>query len=90
LTFTDLNVLDFNFRAIQLNRLGWRDYLTQPNPVAAALMAKMNIKKEERPQVKATGFAVADNIKIRPSANAIDFWFCGCIFRPECDGGGSF
>jgi predicted transposase YdaD len=51
--FSDLNVLDFNFAAIQLNRLSWRDYLTQQNPVAAALMSKMNIAVEDRPQVKA-------------------------------------
>ncbi|MHC5931909.1 Rpn family recombination-promoting nuclease/putative transposase [Nostoc sp.] len=27
--FPDLNVLDFNFKAIQLNRLNWRDFLTE-------------------------------------------------------------
>ncbi|MBD2480233.1 Rpn family recombination-promoting nuclease/putative transposase, partial [Anabaena sp. FACHB-83] len=48
-TFPDLNVLEFQFAAIQLNRLSWRDFLTQPNPVAAALMSKMNIPKQERP-----------------------------------------
>ncbi|MCC5619634.1 Rpn family recombination-promoting nuclease/putative transposase, partial [Nostoc sp. CHAB 5836] len=42
-TFGDFKVLEFQFAAIQLNRLNWRDFLTQPNPVAAALMAKMNI-----------------------------------------------
>ena len=42
--FPSLNVLDFNFAAIQLNQLSWRDYLTQQNPVAAALMAKMNMR----------------------------------------------
>jgi len=52
-TFPDLNVLEFQFAAIQLNRLSWRDFITQPNPVAAALMAKMNIAPSERPQVKA-------------------------------------
>ena len=31
-TFPDLNVLDFNFKAIQLNQLSWRDYLSQQNP----------------------------------------------------------
>jgi len=36
--FPDLDVLSFRFRAIQLNRLNWRDYMRQPNPVAAALM----------------------------------------------------
>jgi hypothetical protein len=36
-----LRVLDFRFKAIQLNRMNWRDYLDQPNPVAAALMSML-------------------------------------------------
>jgi hypothetical protein len=31
-TFPDLNVLEFQFAAIQLNRLSWRDFLQQKNP----------------------------------------------------------
>jgi hypothetical protein len=45
-------VLEFQFAAIQLNRLSWRDFIAQHNPVAAALMAKMNIAVSERPQVR--------------------------------------
>jgi hypothetical protein len=41
--FPHRKVLAFSFEAIQLNRLNWRDFLTQPNPVAAALMSKMRI-----------------------------------------------
>jgi hypothetical protein len=44
--------LEFNFKSIQLNRLNWRDFLSQPNPVAAALMSKMRIAPEDRPRVK--------------------------------------
>ena len=47
-----LDVLRFRFRAVQLNRLGWRAYLRQPNPVAAALMARMRIAAQDRPRVK--------------------------------------
>ncbi|MDM9385684.1 Rpn family recombination-promoting nuclease/putative transposase [Chlorogloeopsis sp. ULAP01] len=66
-TFPDLNVLEFQFAAIQLNRLSWRDFLTQPNPVAAALMAKMNIPKEERPQVKAECLRLLATLKLDPA-----------------------
>ncbi|GAX38958.1 Rpn family recombination-promoting nuclease/putative transposase [Nodularia sp. NIES-3585] len=66
-TVADLNVLNFNFRAIQLNQLSWRDYLTQPNPVAAALMAKMNIASEERPQVKAECLRLLISLKLDPA-----------------------
>ena len=41
--FADKVVLDFNYEVIQLNRLDWRSFLQQPNPVASALMAKMNM-----------------------------------------------
>ncbi|MEM6752032.1 MAG: Rpn family recombination-promoting nuclease/putative transposase, partial [Cyanobacteria bacterium P01_C01_bin.38] len=65
--FPDLNVLDFNFAAIQLNQLSWRDYLTQQNPVAAALMSKMNIAVEERPQVKAECLRLLLTLKLDPA-----------------------
>ncbi|WP_341531342.1 Rpn family recombination-promoting nuclease/putative transposase (plasmid) [Nostoc sp. UHCC 0302] len=67
ITFADLNVLEFQFAAIQLNRLSWRDYLTQPNPVAAALMAKMNIPASERPFVKAECLRLLATLKLDPA-----------------------
>ncbi|WP_256871695.1 hypothetical protein [Nostoc sp. TCL26-01] len=66
-TFPDLNVLEFQFAAIQLNRLSWRDFLTQPNPIAAALMSKMNISKKERPQVKAECLRLLATLKLDPA-----------------------
>jgi hypothetical protein len=50
--FPGRHVLDFRFRAIQLNRLNWRDFIRNPNPVASALMTKMKIAKRDRPRVK--------------------------------------
>ena len=50
--FPGFVVNTFEFRAIQLNRLNWRDYLANPNPAAAALMSKMRIAPEDRPRVK--------------------------------------
>jgi hypothetical protein len=35
-------------------------------------------------------FAVANYVKIRPSADAINFGVCGRVFETECCGGGSF
>lgn len=48
--FPDKTVLEFNYEVIQLNRLNWRDYLRNENPVASALMAKMAMKPAERPR----------------------------------------
>jgi hypothetical protein len=50
--FPNFVVNTFQFRAIQLNRLVWRDYLARPNPAATALMSKMRIAPEDRPRVK--------------------------------------
>jgi predicted transposase YdaD len=44
-----------------------RDFLTQPNPVAAALMSKMNISKQERPQVKAECLRLLATLKLDPA-----------------------
>jgi hypothetical protein len=40
-TFPGETVLQFQYRVIQLNRLPWRRFMRQENPVASALMAKM-------------------------------------------------
>ena len=50
--FPDRQVLRFNFATVQLNRLNWRDFLKNRNPIAAALMSKMKIAPQDRPQVK--------------------------------------
>lgn len=64
--FDDLKVLKFNFRSIQLNRLNWRDYLDQANPVAAALMAKMRIAVGDRPKVKAECLRLLITLRLAP------------------------
>ncbi|MEH2027543.1 Rpn family recombination-promoting nuclease/putative transposase [Nostoc sp.] len=65
--FPNLDVLKFQFAAIQLNRISWRDYLIQQNPIAAALMAKMNISQEERPQVKAECLRLLTTLRLDPA-----------------------
>jgi len=50
--FSDWEVLRFNYRAIRLNHLNWQEYAQLRNPVASALMAKMKMKRQERPLVK--------------------------------------
>lgn len=51
--FPDLAVVTFRYRTVSLARLDWRRFLRKKNPVAAALMAKMNIATADRPRVKA-------------------------------------
>jgi predicted transposase YdaD len=47
-------VLDFHYKVVQLNNLSWRDYLNSTNPLAVALMARMQIAPNDRWRVKAT------------------------------------
>ena len=65
--FPEFSVLQFNYRVIQLNRLHWRDFLDHPNPVATALMAKMNIAIEDRPKAKAQCLRLLVTLKLDPA-----------------------
>ena len=66
-SFPDFKVLEFNYQVIQLNRLNWRDFLNQNNPVASALMAKMKIDKLDRPKVKAECLRLLVTLKLDPA-----------------------
>lgn len=63
-SFPDFDVLKFNYRVIQLNRLNWRDFLDRSNPVASALMAKMKIAESERVQVKVECLRLLATLKL--------------------------
>ncbi len=60
-------ILQFNYDVIQLNQLNWRDFLRQKNPVATALMAKMNIAPAERRQVKFECLRLLATLKLDPA-----------------------
>jgi predicted transposase YdaD len=65
--FPDLAVLQFRYALIQLNCLDWRQYLKLSNPVAAALMAKMNIAQEDRPKVQLECLRMLATLKLDPA-----------------------
>ncbi|TAE60085.1 MAG: DUF4351 domain-containing protein [Nostocales cyanobacterium] len=67
INFPDLEVLKFNYQVVQLNHLNWRDFLNRPNPVASALMSKMNIAKTERAKVKAECLRLLVTLKLNPA-----------------------
>ena len=79
--FDDLKVLEFNFFPIQLNRLNWRDYLNQANPVAAALMAKMRIAPSERFQVKAECLRLLATLQLNPARTELISGFIDTYLR---------
>jgi hypothetical protein len=49
--FPHKTVLQFDYDAVQLNRMDWRDYLNRPSPIVAALMLRMNVAPEDRRRV---------------------------------------
>jgi predicted transposase/invertase (TIGR01784 family) len=79
--FPNLKVLEFNYMAIQLNRLDWRDFLDRPNPVAAALMAKMAISPEDRPKVKAECLRLLVTLKLDPARTRLISKFVDTYLR---------
>jgi hypothetical protein len=79
--FPDRKVLEFSYAAIQLNRLNWRDFLRQQNPVAAALMAKMRIEPQDRPQVKAECLRLLVTLRLNPARNQLISGFIDSYLR---------
>ena len=65
--FPDRRILDFSFRVVQLNQLDWREFARRDNPVASALMAKMNIASGDRPKVKLECIRLLSTFKLSPA-----------------------
>lgn len=65
--FPSGTVLDFHYKVIQLNRLPWRKFVQQPNPVATALMAKMRMSVRDRPRVKLECLRLLASLKLDPA-----------------------
>jgi len=71
IAFPGKTVLRFEYKAIQLNRLNWRDYVNQPNPIASALMAKMKMLPKERPLVKLECLRLLASLKLNPARSKL-------------------
>lgn len=50
--FPFLNVLEFNFLTVELNKLNWRDFIRQDNPLAGTLMSKMDYTETDKIEIK--------------------------------------
>ncbi len=80
-SFPDRKILEFNFVTIQLNRLSWRTFLQQPNPVAAALMAKMQIATADRPRVKLECLRMLATLQLDPARTQMISGFVDTYLR---------
>ncbi|MBP0004458.1 MAG: hypothetical protein J7642_12205 [Cyanobacteria bacterium SBC] len=79
--FPDGEVLKFRYRVVQLNRLNWRDFLRQPNPIAAALMSKMQIAQIDRLKVKAECLRLLVTLRLDPAKTALISGFVDAYLR---------
>ncbi len=79
--FEDLKVMEFNFFPIQLNRLNWRDFLNQRNPIAAALMSKMKIDAADRPRVKVECLRLLATLRLDPARSQLISGFVDTYLR---------
>ena len=79
--FPGQTVLNFRFRTVQLNRLSWRDYVRNPNPVASALMAKMRIDPKDRPRVKLECLRMLITLKLDPARATLISAFMNSYLR---------
>jgi hypothetical protein len=81
ITLPGLDVVRFRFRVIQLGRLHWRDFLARPNPVAAALMARMRIAEADRPWVKAACLRMLVGLRLDAARIALVSGFVDSYLR---------
>jgi hypothetical protein len=61
--------------------LNWRDFLNQPNPVAAALMSKMKIDPADRPRVKVECLRLLATLRLNPAKSELISGFVDTYLR---------
>lgn len=83
--FSDLAVLAFRFRVVQLNRLDWHGFVERTNPIAAALMAKMRIEPTDRPRVKLACLSLLAKLQLSPARRALISGFVDTYLRLTMD-----
>ena len=79
--FPGKTVLQFDYVSIQLKRLSWREYVSTPNPVASALMAKMKIAPKDRPKVRLECLRLLATLKLDPARSQLIGGFIGTYLR---------
>lgn len=74
-------VLDFRYVVLQLNRLDWRNFLETTNPVAIALMARMQIALADRWRVKAASLRLLVGARLSGSQRRLLSQFIDVYLR---------
>ncbi|HIE12467.1 MAG TPA: transposase [Desulfotomaculum sp.] len=69
--FSFMNVLEFRFLKVQLRKEPWRKFIGSNNPVAAALISKMNYSATERVSVKIEFTRMLANMRLDLARNTL-------------------
>jgi hypothetical protein len=83
--FADWEVLRFNYRAIRLNHLNWRDFIDRKNPIASAFMAKMKINRQERTEAKLACLISLAELNLNPAQLYLLSGFIDTYLRLEAE-----
>src|SRR5690625_3062960 len=73
--FPFFHVLTFNYMTLHLRKKNFRDYIHSDNPVAAALLSKMNFKDEERIEVKKEFLRMITRMELNPAKQRLLYGF---------------
>jgi hypothetical protein len=77
--------LRFNYRAIRLNHLNWRDFIDRKNPIASAFMAKMKINRQERTEAKLACLISLAELNLNPAQLYLLSGFIDTYLRLEAE-----
>src|SRR5690606_30011010 len=65
--FPFMQVLRFEFFAVQLRKRNWRDFIQSDNPVAAALLSSLGYNRSEHVQVKLEFLHMMTRMRLDPA-----------------------
>ena len=71
IAFNKQRYLDFFFHRIKLKNMDWKQFLKQNNPLAYALMAKMDIDKKQKTKLKADFLRLAIGSEVNPARESL-------------------
>lgn len=70
-TIAGKTIIQFEFTAIQLNQIPWRRFAQVRNPVACALMAKLDIPQSDRVRVKLECLRLLATLRLDPARTSL-------------------
>jgi len=75
ISFSDIDVLRFEYLTLHLRKKNWREFMKQNNPVSAALLSKMGYSENEKVQVKLEFIKILTRLKLDREKTDLLFGF---------------